>query len=150
MIKIISSFLIVALSLQAVGCYSAQELKVSDLRNIGDKRVIKLVTNDLQFPNDTEFMLQNPPQSNNCFGWSLDEENIYIYYKYEIRTQITRSQTSTKIIKIPFSSIKYLSTDVYDSGRTLLCIVGIAAVILAVLAGIAAAGLAEVFSNIGK
>lgn len=146
--RIISIILIAAISLQTVGCYLARELTLDDLRNTGNKEVIKVVTNDSR-----EFTLQNPLQSYNRFKWSLDENNIYIYYNVNVTTQNSKSQTLTKIINIPFSSIKYISTDIYDSGLTLLCITGILVglvVVVGIVGGIASAAFFNSFSSIGK
>ncbi len=120
---IISSILIIALLIQIVGCYSSRELTIGDLKNINDKEVIKIVAND-----STEYLLQNPPESFNRYRWKMDGNNIYIYSnagKLGNNKQIEPLDS----LKLPFYSVENISTDKFDTGKTILLVLGVVVVL---------------------
>jgi hypothetical protein len=120
---IISSILITALLIQIVGCYSYRDLTLGDLKKLNGKESIKLVTKD-----STEYILQNPPESFNSNQWSMDENNIYIYSnagKFGKNFHVIPIDS----LKLPLNSIESISTENFDSGKTVLAVIGVVAIL---------------------
>ena len=119
---IISSILIIALLIQLAGCYSTRELTLNDLRKLKDKEVIKIVTND-----STEYMLQNSFESFNRYRWRIDEKNIYLYSNSD---KLGKNKQIAPIdsLTLPFYSVESISTEKFSTGKTILLVLGVAAV----------------------
>ena len=121
--EIIASVLIPAFLMQLVGCYSSKEITIADLKNLKENNSIRVVTFN------SAYNLQNPPETKDRYKWSLDENNIYILSSWQMyvgNNQIKRVADTTII---PLSSIKNIYTKNFDSVNTILCVIGIAAII---------------------